>query len=362
MSKEIPSFDQPIMLVAGGCDERHEKKILQYQGLFERAFARFAGTIISGCTNVGVNKLVGDLADEANKIQKIAYYPQTSPSWIEKHAAFKKIYTDGHGFSALDPIQTWLDILASDVNPCDVKLFGLGGGEIAGFEYRMAAAFGAKVGLLTESGRAAGNIFQDENWRDAEGIIRLPNDEETIKLFISGYESSEALKVNREALARMIHADYRQDQLRSKAKKEPNLKDWEDLPLDLQESNRQQADHIEEKLRAVGLKIRRADPDEITLYDFEEHKEQVEELARLEHARWNVERLLGGWRLGDKDIDKKTSPYLLPWSDLPKDVKKWDYEFVETIPKKLKKVGYEIVEPEDKRKGTESKKSGNRRS
>jgi hypothetical protein len=114
-------------------------------------------------------------------------------------------------------------------------------------------------------------------------------------------------------------------------------------------------DHIEEKLRAVGLEIRRADPDEIIPYKFTQ--ERVEELAELEHARWNAERLLGGWRLGDKDIEKKISPHLLPWSDLPKDVKKWDYDFVKAIPEKLKEIGYEIVELKDKTIGTKSKKS-----
>ena len=56
----------------------------------------------------------------------------------------------------------------------------------------------------------------------------------------------------------------------------------------------------------------------------------------MEHARWNAERWLAGWRLGKKDLIKKTSPWLLPWEELPDEIKEFDRQAVREIPLRLK--------------------------
>jgi hypothetical protein len=66
-------------------------------------------------------------------------------------------------------------------------------------------------------------------------------------------------------------------------------------------------------------------------------------MAEIEHGRWNVERLLSYWSLGERNIDKKTSPYLVSWSDLPESIRKYDRQAVVEIPNLLKRYGYEIV-------------------
>ena len=49
------------------------------------------------------------------------------------------------------------------------------------------------------------------------------------------------------------------------------------------------------------------------------------------------------WKWGEeRDVVKKTSPYLVPWSDLPDDVKEWDRETVRKIPEILAGVGLEV--------------------
>ena len=66
-------------------------------------------------------------------------------------------------------------------------------------------------------------------------------------------------------------------------------------------------------------------------------------MAKMEHARWNVERLLNGWKWGEKrDVTKKVSPYLVPWSELSIDMKEWDRQTVRKIPEFLAKVGLEV--------------------
>ena len=75
-------------------------------------------------------------------------------------------------------------------------------------------------------------------------------------------------------------------------------------------------------------------------------------MSRMEHARWVVERRLDGWRRGPKkDVDRKISPYLVPWSKLTEGVRKWDRDAVLAIPKLLGGVGLEVYRVDRGRAG-----------
>jgi hypothetical protein len=65
-------------------------------------------------------------------------------------------------------------------------------------------------------------------------------------------------------------------------------------------------------------------------------------MAEMEHERWVAERLLDGWLIGEKDHEKKTSPYLVPWNNLSEDVKDYDRETVRELPNFLAKAKFEI--------------------
>jgi hypothetical protein len=66
-------------------------------------------------------------------------------------------------------------------------------------------------------------------------------------------------------------------------------------------------------------------------------------MAEYEHARWNVERLLEGWKYStEKDVANKKSPSLIPWRDLTEGVKRWDRDAVRNVPLLLSKINYEI--------------------
>lgn len=72
---------------------------------------------------------------------------------------------------------------------------------------------------------------------------------------------------------------------------------WKTLSTSEQWSNLYLADSIEFKLRSIGLNIETAQNVELT-------KEQIENLARTEHNRWNMEKLLLGYRpLIGKEFD-----------------------------------------------------------
>ena len=53
-----------------------------------------------------------------------------------------------------------------------------------------------------------------------------------------------------------------------------------------------------------------------------------------------------GWRLGpEKDLDRKTTPYLVPWDQLADAVKEYDRNAAGETLKAILKLGYMIGEP-----------------
>jgi len=144
-----------------------------------------------------------------------------------------------------------------------------------------------------------------------------------------------------ERLAEEIHEQYRIDQKNNKKSDDPAMQPWETLREDLKESNRKQAVQIPEKLQKIGLDFMPSiQKSEMPLILSEE---QVELLAEMEHERWMAERLEEGWVYGSpRDLEKKISPYLVPWSRLIEEVKDWDRNAVRQIPELLEKAGFEV--------------------
>ena len=135
-------------------------------------------------------------------------------------------------------------------------------------------------------------------------------------------------------IARSIHDAYVADRLKDpecNPDNDPALRDWWDLRDDLRESNRQQADHLFVKLRAIGcdLVCKDAAGDEVFRLDAPD----VALLAPIEHARWNAERWLAGWQLGSPaDKQRRISPYLVPWEALDAKIQQYDIDAVKKIP------------------------------
>jgi hypothetical protein len=117
---------------------------------------------------------------------------------------------------------------------------------------------------------------------------------------------------------------------------------WEELPESLKESNRHQASHIGTKLHAVGCGIAPLTDWEAELFEFT--AEEIERMSKMERARWNEERLREGWHYapGPKNIEKKTTPYLVSWEQLPEDIKELDRNMVRGLPAFLARAGFQI--------------------
>jgi ppGpp synthetase/RelA/SpoT-type nucleotidyltranferase len=339
-SKDAPPFTTPMVIVAGGTDLSVEQKIKEYKGLLDVAFNGFDGTIHSGGTEAGICGLIGDLP---GKMKKVSCMPEHIPPWTRIHKAFEIYYSDGDGFSPLEPLQTWIDIMSAGAHPSDVKLLGINGGGISAVEYRLALALGASAGIVRESGRAATQLFEDREWNETPGLFFLPTDPQTVKVFIQGIAPASSLdRQHREALAKAMHEEYRSKEKKSRLENDPVLAEWDELREDYRASNFSHIDHIEDKLKTIGMMIRKVEHGSSRLVQFTDS--QLELLSEMEHGRWNVERLKSGWRLGAKNAEEKTTPYLVPWNELSEKIRDYDRDFVRTIPERLALVGYEIVE------------------
>lgn len=140
-----------------------------------------------------------------------------------------------------------------------------------------------------------------------------------------------------ESLAHAIHHRWRAEQ---QARGDP-APPWSKLDEPRRESSRAQARDIAVKLHAVGSDI--APLRDWEALDFTFTADEVEMLATMEHDRWMRERIRAGWALGDNDAARKTTPYLVPFTELPSDIAEYDRQFVREIPELLGSAGMQIV-------------------
>jgi len=332
----------PVVVLAGGCDASVEQQMQQYRPLLVQSFRGFKGTLIGGGTTAGISGTVGHIQEQyPDAITTFGYVPRLTPANVSVDSRYREIrLTEGNDFSALEPLQNWIDLIASNIAPHDVRLLGVNGGTITAAEYRIALALGAKVAVIEESGREAAKLLSDEDWGTAARLAHLPPEASALGAFVVRGVPMLPGDI-RETVARAVHDLYRKNQAGRKPPDDPAMAEWNALREDLKESNRLQADHFVELLRRIRSSVHPVSDREIVLMTFT--PDEIEFMAALEHERWNQERIKEGWTLGaERDVEKKVSPYLVPWSQLPDEIKEYDRETVRGIPGLLAQVGLEI--------------------
>jgi ppGpp synthetase/RelA/SpoT-type nucleotidyltranferase len=338
-----PALSGPAIIIAGNTGQMSDSERHELYCILEKSFKNFTGTIIGGGTNAGVSGLVGDLQEKYKGILTTAgYYPGKIPmgeiTVDTRYESLRK--TPLNHFSALEAAQYWTDIIGSGISLADVRVIGIGGGKISAAEYRIALALGVQVGVLDGSGGAAEALKNDKDWNSLPGIVRLLRDGETVRAFITK-DICLVTDREREELAIKNHEYYQKTQGPEMIKTIPSLYDWKDLDKGLQESNRKWVDHTSTKLREFGYLIKKSDAKKFTPVTF--YEEEIDVMAEMEHGRWVVERIHEGWHYGEKkDVEKKISPYLIPWDQLTKEVKDWDRNPIRKLPTMLAEMGYEI--------------------
>ena len=148
-------------------------------------------------------------------------------------------------------------------------------------------------------------------------------------------------------LARISHNRYVEERGKEGDTLEtnPSMVEFDGLPDDLKGANLDYAGRIPVLMRRIGYEVRRLrkgdEPEPITL-----DEKQIETMAEMEHARWNWQKILQGWvyKEGEKNIEEKTTPYLVPWNELSEEIQEYDRKSVRIILELLGEAGYEAYE------------------
>jgi hypothetical protein len=176
----------PILIIAGGSDEASSLIVSRLRGPLLGALAGTAITLVSGGTTSGVSRLVGDLEAGLPSTRAIGYLPSTIDRGLQRDVRYSELRTtDGRTFGVREPLRYWADILTADLDPADVRLLAVGGGELSGLEYRTALAFGARVAVLMESGGAASALLRARAWALSDRLVEISPTEGDVRTFIA---------------------------------------------------------------------------------------------------------------------------------------------------------------------------------
>jgi ppGpp synthetase/RelA/SpoT-type nucleotidyltranferase len=333
-----------IVIFSGACAPEMQRAMNGLKPLVLAACDGLSFTIFSGGTAMGTSGIAGDVAERSRgRIRAFGYMPSHLPRGVQedtKKARFAENFSSpGKDFTPLDPLQGWTDVIAVGVEPRCVKVFSYAGGEISKTECAIALALGARVGTVEDRDLPKGRGFDDADWRDHPSLVRLPKDAMTLRAFLL-VDELPVKKAEFEKAARKAHEEY----VKSAKPRDPSLLPWDDLPEPLKISNYHQVAYAVHILSMVGLGVRPLKGRK-PLFNMKKAlgEKGIRRLAEMEHGRWNVERLLLGWRYGEKkDVAKKTSPSLIPWEDVPPGIQEYDIEGMESLPVKLREVGLEV--------------------
>lgn len=337
----VAPMREPVVIVAGGTLPREEEHLGSYLDLLTEGLRGFGGTVLAGGTREGVSGLAGAVrAGPGATFQLVGYLPRELPDDATPDERYDELRrTAAPSFSPLEVLQGWIDLVASGIDPARVRLLGINGGPIASAEYHIAAALGATVGLVEDSRREASRLLADTPWLLSDRIVPLPADADTVRAFVHGGDDHTLDPDIVEVLARAAHRAYLREATTATTT-DPSLRDWEHLSEDLRASNRDQARHYAFLLAEIGCTIA-VIGGETPRTAFT--PEEVERMAAAEHGRWATERLLGGWRwASEKDVERRRSPYLVPWERLTEEVKELDRAVVRRMPDLLAEAGLEV--------------------
>lgn len=355
LRKEV--IKKPVVIIAGGASLMAKTMVESYGQYIKELMHDFNGTVISGGTKEGIPGITGRIKHEMEKkgpigFELLAYLPGKLPDDASISDDYDHVYrTASEEFSALEILKVWNDIILSGIHPSEVLVVGINGGRMADLEYKIALSLGVKVCLIAYSGRAVFDIVREKQWKNHPGLIVVPNDPLTLWAITNQKKPSTFTNEEIGIIAPLVHEYYREKRLKDLKTTETDINKykvimrWEKLDPALQRSNMLQVAFYEHILNRVNLGIRKVDKP--VLFNMKDQDqipaEDRDMLARLEHARWNAERLLEGWRYGpEKDLEKKFNPYLVAWDQLDEAIKPYDYDPVDNIPVMLQKIGYEV--------------------
>lgn len=337
-----------VLIIAGGAASMDADTLDRVRPCLEKALEHFCGRVICGGTTVGIPGCVGELAAKLKQAGKkqfelVGYIPRQLPVGTHEDSRYDcfVVVSEDSDFSPGQILRTWEDLQKAGTTPDHVTLLGIGGGLVSSTEYHIALALGAKVGVVAGSGGGADAIIADPVWNGVTTLLAVPLDQASVQAFVTApaplHERDKLLE-----MAKAFHAHYISD---NPGRLPENMRPWENLRETYKTANLEQARYAVEILRATGFDVRRKTgrPDAITSFAGERFKTDVEQMAELEHGRWNIERLREGWRFGaTRDNSKKIHNCLVNWEKLPDDIREYDRTSILAFPAILAQAGLEV--------------------
>lgn len=146
-----------------------------------------------------------------------------------------------------------------------------------------------------------------------------------------------------EEIAKEIHEDYCNKQVERKGA-DADITEWSQLTDSLKYSNIRQAMGIVHKLELIGCYLSEDGYPGDEIKEFE--TSTIEFLAQKEHDDWVEERRKNGWSYGEvKDVERKYSPYMIPYGQLTEDVKELDRDTIRNIIPIVNRRGLHVYKP-----------------
>jgi ppGpp synthetase/RelA/SpoT-type nucleotidyltranferase len=334
---------QPVLIVVGGAASMDDQRLAVVRPLLESALEGFHGQVLCGGTAVGVPGCVGEvaaaLAGRGSKtFELVGYLPERLPHDAPQDVRYDRLVPCGRSeFSPEQLLRTWSDILDSGVRPADVTVLGFGGGPLSAAEYRLALALGASVAVVAGTGGAVDDLLQDPLWRELPNLFPVPHDAASIRAVVV----PAARTFDPELLDQMAATFHQSYVANSTGRLPDNMKPWPKLPETFKQANRDQASYSVRILEAAGYGVREAESPVVYAFT-DEDEPRVEQMAEFEHGRWNADRLRNGWRHGPRDNQRKLHDCLVPWSELPEGIRRYDREAVRKFPEILAQAGLEV--------------------
>ena len=177
LSRYSGDISPPVLILAGGAADMPGDTQSRYNQTVLQILKPFKGTVISGGTVSGLPGMAGKVVEQIRRsgqqnFSLIGYLPETLTAHITPDNRYDcLVRTENDHFSVLEPLQYWIDLAVHNIKIQDICLWGIDGGPIAAFEYRLALALGARTVVLRSSGRAADELIEDEYWRKNSNLV-----------------------------------------------------------------------------------------------------------------------------------------------------------------------------------------------
>jgi predicted ATPase/class 3 adenylate cyclase len=176
---------RPVVVLAGASAHETHEQVMAWLAPLAAALPSSGGTMISGGTCQGVSALAAALAADLPGWRSIGYLPVALPDGVSANDGYDELRrTAADDFGLTEPLAYWTDLHATGIAASEVRVLGIGGGSLTGFELHLAAALGAAVAVADQAFDAASSAAAvSPLW--AAGLTRVRPDADALRSWFS---------------------------------------------------------------------------------------------------------------------------------------------------------------------------------